>query len=278
MARKTIAFYPPTPISTGNGKKLRVEIGPYHVACSVSENDQPIAFEFFELDNDINDWSDVFFELKTNSLLLDKNFGPVDICYNFKEALLIPVEKLSSAAAEDYLSLIHGESNRHDTKHDKLLFDQGIVNVYRIKKTINDQAVRHFHLYQVQHIYSDILNKLSTRNNGSGIELILQVYPQSIIAVLLIDQKLQFIQTFLYENTEDACFYLLSLLKEYGINTNDVQLDMCGFIAPHGDLHRRIQQLFSRRSFHNIPEAALLPGMMEEYHPHYFTPFFNVES
>lgn len=134
MAQKTIAFYPSTAIEPGNGKQMHMEIGPLHVACAVTADGKPYAFEYFELRDDINDWSDVFFELKNDSLLLDKNFGPVNIICNFREALLIPAEKSSNAAIEDYLSLIHGESGKDDIKHDKIATDPAMVNVYRIKK------------------------------------------------------------------------------------------------------------------------------------------------
>lgn len=165
MARMTIAFYPSTPLTGEQGRKLRVEIGQLYVACSITEQDQPIAFEFFELENDINDWSDVFFEIKNNSQLLNKYTGSINIYYNFKDVLLVPTEKLSSAAAEDYLTLIYGDSHKHEIKQDKLSDQSGIIAIYRIKKSIIDQAVRHFHLFQAQHLYTYILKGLFTRSN-----------------------------------------------------------------------------------------------------------------
>lgn len=275
MARKTMAFYPSTPPTGEQGRKLRVEIGPLYVACSLTEQDQPGAFEFFELDNDINDWSDVFFEIKNNSQLLKKHTGNVDIVYNFPEVLLVPMEKLSSAAASDYLTLVYGDSAKHEIKHDKLSDQLGMIAIYRVKNTIIDQAVRHFHLFQAHHLYSQITRDLFGRTELPVHFLKIQVYPGTLIAALMINQQLQMIQTFSFETTEDACFYLLSMLKEHGISTQETQIEMSGFIEPHADLHRRLQQLFTNRHFHNLPEESLLPGMLEQYHPHTFTPFFN---
>ena len=59
MARKTMAFYPPTPLVMSPKDQLRVEIGPLYVACSIADQHTIHAFEFFELDNDINGWIDV---------------------------------------------------------------------------------------------------------------------------------------------------------------------------------------------------------------------------
>lgn len=275
MARKTMAFYPPTPLSQEQGRKLRVEIGSLYVACSITDKDQSLAFEFFELENDINDWSDVFFEIKSNSQILNKYTGSVDILYNFHEVLLVPMEKLSSAAASDYLTLIYGDSPKYEIKHDKLADPLGIIMIYRVKTSIIDQAVRHFHLFQAQHLYTSIIKRLTARTDLPVNFLKVQVYPNSFIAVLMINQQLQMIQTFAFKTTEDACFYLLSMLKEHGITPQETQIEMSGFIEPHGDLHRRLQQLFTNRHFHNLPEESLLPGMLEEYHPHTFTPFFN---
>lgn len=276
MARKTMAFYPSTPQTAEQGGKLRVEIGSMYVACSVTDHDQPKAFEFFELDNDINDWSDVFFEIKNNSQLLSKHTGSVDILYNFPEVLLVPMEKLSSAAASDYLTLVYGDSSRHEIKHDKISEQLGLVAIYRVKNTIIDQALRHFHLFQAQHVYTPILKGLFARPDMPVNFLKIQLYHDTLIAVLMINQQLQMIQNFSVETTEDTCYYLLSMLKEHGINAAETQVEMSGFIEPHGELHRKLQQLFSNRHFHNLPEDALLPGMLETYHPHSFTPFFNM--
>lgn len=273
-----MAFYPSAALVTEQGHKLRVEIGPLYVACSIINEHKPLAFEFFELENDINDWSDVFFEIKNNSRLLDKHNGSIDIFYNFKEALLIPVEKLSSAAAVDYLSLIYGESSRHEIKYDKLSDQRGMANVYRIKKTVIDQAVRHFHLFQAQHVYTAILNQLFSRTDIPVNFLKIQVYPQSVIIVLMTEKQLQIIKTFSFETTEDICFYLLSVLQEHKLTVENTTIEMSGFIEPHNDLHKRLQQLFPKRSFSNMDESLLLPGMLESHHPHYFTPFFNVTA
>lgn len=270
-----MAFYPPTPVAIAPEHQLQVEIGSLYVACSIIDQHSIYGFEFFELDNDINEWSDVFFEIKNESLLLDKYSGNVHLCYNFRDALIIPTEKTNSAAAADFLSMVYGESNRHEHKHEKLADPKKMVNCYRIKKTILDQAVRHFHLFQGQHIYTKILNKLFARIDLPDFLLYIQVYPQSFIAVLMINGELHLIQSYSLETSADLCFYTLTMLKEYHINTQDVTIEISGFIEPNGELHQQLQQLFPKQSFNNLPESALIPEMRESYHSHYFTPFFN---
>ena len=278
MARKTMTFYPPTLHPAEQGRRLRVEISPMYIACSITDHDQPRAFEFFELDNDINDWSDVFFDIKNNSQLFSKYSGSVDILYNFQEALLVPMEKLSSAAAADYLTMVYGDAHKHEIKHDKPADQLGAITIYRVKNSIIDQALRHFHLFQAQHMYTHMLNALYARNELPAQFLKIQVYHKTFIAVLMINGQLQIIKTFSFQTTEDVCFYLLSMLKEHGITTHDTRIEMSGFIEPHGELHRRLQQLFTQRNFQNLPEEALLPGMLEQYHAHTFAPFFNMVS
>lgn len=270
-----MAFYPPTPVVIAPEHQLRVEIGPLYVACSITDQQSIYAFEFFELDNDINEWSDVFFEIKNNSVLLDKYSGNIDLCYNFREALIIPAEKMNSAAAGDFLSLVYGESQRHEQKNDKLADSIAMVNSYRIKKTIIDQAVRHFHLFQGHHIYTKILNRLFARQDIPETLLQIQVYPQSFIAVLMINSQLHLIQSYSFENATDLCFYALSILREHKLTPDRTSLEMSGFIEPHGELHQQIQQVFPKRAFINPDESVLMPEMLESHHPHYFTPFFN---
>lgn len=270
-----MAFYPSTSVVSDPEHQLRVEIGPLYVACSITHQKTIVAFEFFELYNDINDWSDVFFEVKNNSVLLDKYSGSIDLCYNFREALIIPAEKMNSAAAADFLSLVYGESQRHEQKSDKLADSVGMVTSYRIKKTILDQAVRHFHLFQGHHIYTEILHRLFTRQDIPEVLLQIQVYPQSFIAVLMINGQLHLIQSYSFENGTDLCFYILSILREHNLTPEKTVFEMSGFIEPHGEFHQQIQQLFPKRTFMNLAESVLMPEMLESHHPHYFTPFFN---
>ena len=119
------------------------------------------------------------------------------------------------------------------------------------------------------------MNQLLLRTDLPDKFLKIQVYPSYFIVVLMIGRQVQMIQTFRFETTEDICFYLLSILQEHGVAINDTSLEMSGFIEPHGELHRRLQQLFNNRHFHNLPETGVLPGMLENNHPHTFTPFFN---
>ncbi len=273
MAQKTIAFYHPAGIDSGNGKTLRLDIAPVHVACAVIADGKPYAFEFFELADDINDWSDVFFEIKRNSVLLEHHFDQVFITCNFKEAVMIPVEKSSNAAGEDFLALLFGDNYTDDTKHDKLDTEKPMMNVYRVKKSIHEQALRHFHLYQFKHIYTEIVESLS--QNQTPHLLFLQVYQSTFIVTLWDNNQLQFIQTYDYSCPEDIGYHILALLKEYQLQPEDIMLEMSGFIEPHGELHRKLQMLFVNRQFKQIPESLLLPGMLESHHPHTFTPFFN---
>lgn len=273
MATKTIAFYTQAPIE--GEQYLLLEIGDNHVACSVTDAaKQPLAFEFYALKDDLNDWSDVFFEIKQHSAVLDRNFAAIQITYNVGEAILAPAEKLSIAAAEDYLALLFGPSARHIVKHDKLQVLPDTLTVYRIRKTVNEQSARHFPFYQVQHSYTQLVNQFLQETPKANL-LDLQFYPAHVIATLIQPNGLQVIQSFSFRNAADACYHILNLLKQYGQDANEIAARISGFVLPHTELHRRIKQILRNRSFINLPEASLLPEMLQEYPAYYFTPFFR---
>ncbi len=277
MAQKIIGIYNDAQDTTGN-HQLIIEIGNSQVACMIKnmESQKVEELEVFGIEKDSSDWSDIFYEVKAASQILNRLFRDTLCFYNFEEAIIMPEEKFSATAAEDYLSLIYGETSRHEIKYDNILPGSNMVNAYRVRKSIHELVGRHFLLYKPHHTYSRILDDILHRDQLDNHFLKIQFYSHHFILVLVKDKKLQLIQSFQYQTDNDVLYYVLSLIKQYGINNDHSNLEVSGMYDPGSSLHQQFVKLFGRISFDTIQVEGVFASAMAGYPAHYFTPFYKL--
>jgi len=229
----------------------------------------------FVLEKGAHDWSDTFYEVMSASKILGRTYRDVHCYYNFEEAIIIPEEKFSATAAEDYLALVYGESNRHDIKYDTLL-SPGHINAYRIRKSIHEIVGRHFILYKPHHSYSPILDDILTRDRLEVHFIKIQFYSNHIILAFVKEQQLQLIQSFRYQTTDDVLYYLLRITQQFGIKNDSSSLEISGMFDTGSALYPQLSKLFGQISFDNIREDTLFQSALANHPAHYFTPFYKL--
>ena len=277
MARKIIGIYNNIK-NTADTDQLIIEIGNSHLACLVKDTvlQQVKEFEVFELAKGTSDWSDIFYEIREASQIVSRSFLDTHCYYNFEEAIIIPEQKFSAAAAEDYLSLVYGESNRHDVKYDTLISGTQMVNAYRVRKSIHELVGRHFLLYKPHHTYTKIVNDILKRDQLEDHFLKIQFYSNHFIVAVVKDKKLQIIQSFPYNIDDDVLYFLLSLIKQFGIDTSHSILEVSGMYDPGSSLHQQVVKLFGRISFDTMQADGLFASALANFPAHYFTPFYKL--
>ncbi len=276
MARKIVGYYSEKDAATNpDADQLFVEIGNNEIAVLVKEpvSQEIDGFEVFQVDKGNTDWDDVLFEIRQNSLLLNRSYIDTTCYYNFEEALLIPEHKFTVTAADDYLTLMYGESNCHDLKYDML--KTGMVNAYRIRKSIHEQMSRHFVLYKPKHSYSNIIETISERMDLDAQFVKTQFYSTHFILTLFIDKKLQLIQCFKYESGNDICYHLLNLSKQFQLDKNISHLEISGMFETGSVLHQQLQSLFGLITFESF-ETGGVSKLITDFPSHYFTPFYKL--
>ncbi len=256
---------------------LFLEISRNEIVCMVKGADasQIEAFELYNLESDANNWLDIFFHLETDSEILNRHFKEVKVYLNFAEALLIPEEKFSISAAEDYLSLIFGESDRQEMKYELLSPKNGIFQVFRIPKDLHQWLVKHYILYQPHHIYRSILNKLFNKDPEVGFYMKVECFDKQFIIVLLINGKLQLIQSFAYHVQEDLLYQVMNILKQFKQENTTSHLEISGMVNTDSDIFKNLSKLFTETSLENIGQGASLFSNSD--HPlHYFAPYYKL--
>lgn len=258
--------------------QLILEIGSSEIACLVKngETQQITAFELFQLDKGSNDWSDVFFELRTSSNIINCSFRQTDCYFNFEETVIMPEQKFSITAAEDYLALLFGEKTGFEIKHDALAGKESMVNAYRVKKAIHEWIERHVILYQPHHIYSRILADLFAKELPEGFFVKIQFYRKHFILTVFKEGKLQLIQTFHYTVPEDILYHVMNTIQQLHIGDTTSTLEISGMLDTESALYLQLTKLFTATSIESIDTDAVTAFTHQGYPLHYFTPYFKL--
>lgn len=279
MVHKLIGFYGDRPEYTPKATdQLAIEISSHQFVCMVknSSTGEIDAIELFQIDQSKVDWSDILFEIKQNSKIIGPSFADTSVFYNFEEALVLPLAKMSATAAEDYLSLIFGADERTDTKFDSINTALPTVTIYRIKKSLTELLNRNFLLFKTQHTYTNILNDVLNRDHLPAVFLKLIVYQNHFIVVLIKDNELQLIQSYSFINSDDILYYIISIANQTGISPLQIQLELSGLVDLHKDLLEQLKKSFGIVSFDLVSNQEAIMARPSSYSPYFLTPFYKL--
>lgn len=279
MVHKLTGYYGNRPDYTPKKTdQLAIEISSFQVVCLVKNTltAEMDALELFQMDKTHSDWSDIFFEIKQQSNILGQTYASTNIYYNFEEALILPLSKMSVSSAEDYLSLVYGEDQRTDTKFDKIDLTQPTVTIYRIKKSLSELLNRNFLLFTSQHSYTNILNDVFSREGLPPVFVKLIVYSKHIVIVLLKDGELQLIQSYQFQSPDDILYYCVSAVEQSGSTPVQAHLEISGLIDLQEGLLNQLKKSFGIISFDTIPDGAFANSGPADYSTYFLTPFYKL--
>jgi hypothetical protein len=279
MVHKLIGFYGDRPEYTPKATdQLALEIGSDQIVCMVKNTatSEIDAIELFQIDQTKVDWSDIFFEIKQNSKILGPSYADCSVFYNFEEAIVLPLSKMSATAAEDYLSLIYGEDERTNTKFDSINTSLPTVTIYRVKKSLTELLNRNFLLFKTQHSYTHILNDLLNRDHLPAVFLKLIVYQSHFVVVLLKDADLQLIQAYRFTSSDDILYFTISIANQSGVSPLQAQLELSGLVDFHTDLLEQLKKSFGIVSFDLVANQEAIIARPSNYSPYFLTPFYKL--
>ncbi|MES2329741.1 MAG: DUF3822 family protein [Bacteroidota bacterium] len=280
MTRKIIGYYSETGGDTAtDADQLVVEISRSQVVCLVkgSASQEIEGFEMFELDKENKDWNDVFYALRNESLILNRSFRNAHCYYNFEEAIIIPGKRFTAGSSEDYLNLMYGETDRHDTRYDPINADtpQHMVNAYRIRKSIHELVGRHYLLYKPYHTYTALLQDVFSRTELADHFIKVQFYKGHIIVAVVKKQQLQLIQSFPFSTKDDILYHLANTSDQFALDASHSHLEISGSFENGSVLHQQLQSMFGLITFDTMYADGVFKSAIAQ--PlHYFTPFYKL--
>lgn len=278
MTSRTISYYNDiSGAAHSQADQLVLEFSHTHVACLVkgAASGETEGMEIFTIEDTGAEWSDIFHDIKSQSLLLNHTYRDIHCYYNFEEALLVPASQFSAVSAEDFLSMVYGESSRFEIRQDTLSTVSPMVNVYRVKKTIYEQVNRYFLLNKPHHIYSVLVEKILAATDLPDHFVKVVFYSNHFIAVVIKEGKLQLVQSFSYDTKDDVLYHLANLNRQFVLNPVHSQLEISGRFDTGSALHQQLQPQFGLIIFDTTEPDGIFKTA-GEYPLHYFTPFHKL--
>lgn len=258
--------------------RLVLEVGKTHIACIGKKGHKKItSFELFNFTEDeAADFTNLFKTISEDSQLINKAYPATHIFINNELSLLVPISNFNIEIAADYLDTIFGKDLFSRIQFDHLRLEPGMTNVYRVPEELISILQDNLNQVTFEHTYSNIVKSIVSNISASPSEFIyIQFYNTFIIVTVIKNQKLQIIQSFIYEEKEDVLYNLLNISKRFELNIDDLSIKISGMIDLDYILSKDLIAYFRRVEVQNVDKSALLLDIKEP--PlHYFTPFFNL--
>ena len=259
--------------------RLVLEVGRTHMACiNANEHTKSIsAFELFNFtENEATDFSKLFAAIAAQSKLLDKDYPGTVVFINNELSVLVPVFKFNTEIAADYMNVIFGDDSHSAIHFDHLPIEPGMMNAYRVSEDLLHILQDKFKKIAFRHTYSNIIKTIVSDLLAYPSECIyIHFYNTFLIVTVAKDEKLQLIQSFMYQAPEDVLYYLLNIAERFELNRETVILEISGMIDLHFTLYRDLITYFRHVEVQNVQSSKMLIDI-KEYPLHYFTPFFNL--
>lgn len=279
MSNKSFSIYGSEEFAVEDNDQLVIEIAKSHMACIVTkENRKAIAaYELFSFNEDEGkNLNQLFANLAQHSKILSKPTPSVSIYINNELCIPVPIFKFNKEIAAEYLNVVFGEDGFSKNQFEHLPVEPGIMNVYRVNEDYFNFLHQHFTKVNFHHVYSSIIRRLANITSALPAQLIIiQFYNTFMIVVVMKDDNLHLIQTFVYQTPEDVLYYLFNITNQFELYSKSLTIQISGMIDLDFKLYRELITYFKQVIVENVDQSNLALNIGE--HPlHYFTPFFNL--
>ena len=234
------------------------------------------ALEVYDFDSKNDDWFDVFYLARTESDILSRGFNSTKVFFNLPESILVPDSLFDLNHINDYVETIHGSTENNITKSEKVGISPDINVVYRISKSLFDMIHSNFMMVDTEHIYTRLIKNTLASPYAAGTFLKVQFYHHHMVAVLVQYGKLQIIQSFAINTSDDAVYHLINLSEQFGISISQTDVELSGIIDPKTNPYLHINKLFAKVFFEAPDTQNCFTGEQSEYPAHYFLPYMKL--
>ena len=261
--------------------ELIVEVNNDYLVLALSKIDDKkiIAYEYFEFNAEGENWNTIFSEAKAQSKIFLSDYATCRLFYNVPEMLVVPALYDDEENAKTYLNTFYGNLKTNAVEINKLQAFNNVSIVYSVDEQLKQIIDDSFKPASVQHTCSKLLQKIyRTEQNENRKNLHLFFYNKMFVVVLVKNTQLQFIKPVNYTLPNDMLYFILNVIKQYGVNIDDVQLKVAGFINIDSAELAALQNYFAHVIIQKPTEANSAEHFFNNFPEHYFTPFFYLQA
>ncbi len=280
MVKKVVGLYGDIASqSPFNSDQLFIEVSNHHVVCIVKMSAKATfgGIEVFHFNSLENEWYDIFQAIRSKSLIMDRGYIDTRVFYNLPEAVIVPFQKFTAEAADSYLQLMHGDTSNHVVKYDEVKVTPSVIVAYKIKRALSDTVNSNLMMITMKHSFTTLIeNVLSTKRAYNHTLLKVQLYNREMSVAVVHNEKLLLVQVYEQNTPEDVLYYLLNILQQNNLRSEETTLELSGNIEIKTPLYENLKKVFPKISFENLEEEYAFVPDFDKYQKHYLTPYFNL--
>jgi hypothetical protein len=250
---------------------LCVDVGNSHITFALirKTSKKLLGFECYTLNQHSREQD--LEEIFNDSPFLRLPFESVNLTYNTPDAVLMPGSLHDPSGAADVVNLIHG-----DMPSGIILQEQvpghDVYNIYRVPDWLHGAVSGRFSNGEYWHAYSALYKTIvSRKGEWQRTFLYICFFPNHVIVVLQMEDRIMLIQNVPFETPEDLSYQLLNIAERFDLDIAGLQVYISGLIDEESIIHDEILKYFL-----NVEMDAGIPEEERDEvfgnHPaHYFT-------
>ena len=256
----------------------------------IDVNEQHICIVRFDKENNCFEGLEYFYLFQFNSTeivdilrTIGKKYEPLKdnidrvlVYYSTRDTLLVPQPLFSNNTFKWMAEQSLGKSQN------EILFKENLkaldlIAVYPIPQYLQDAMLNAFPKAEFSNFIAEWLRKTIKENLPSNLFEVL-FFPKMITVVIWQNSKLQIVQSYPYENQEDALFYLLSIVSAFKISSENIDTRLSGLIDLQSPVFEAILKMFPILSVYQRPENCIYHDEFDTHPNHFFSPVLSLES
>ena len=211
-----------------------------------------------------------------NDPYLQGNIRDVIVVYNYEESNLVPENYFNLGLNKTLTELVFGKAKKGLVISEKIN-NWSLYNVYRIPREVHTKMQQRFSAGKYWHYYSLLLSS-NDPSDRKDPECTLIFYADRFICFIANAEKLQLMQTWMYQTPEDVSYYLLAVCERFKYNQETFHLRVGGMIDEQSALYTELLKYFLQITRIDIPPGMKTNELLQEFPSHYFSPLLTIAS
>lgn len=236
-----------------------------------------IGFESFLFNDIYNDYSilNPLNQVIEETILLKKSFNKFVVSYVNNRTTLIPKPLYKAEELKKY-HLFNFTEQEEDVYLSDYVLNLSAYNIYSIPdfivnmfKNLDNVSFRHFSTALIE---ASLLHAKKT-NALSLIDV--HVLPQSFQIISIKNQTLELYNSFNYQTSEDFIYYLLFVLNQLNIKSNEAIIRLTGEVDKNSAIYDMLYKYIQTIDFCENPNELNYSYVFEQTQKHYHYALFN---
>jgi len=190
---------------------------------------------------------------------------------------LIPLPLFNKEHKNLYLGFNHPFQENHRIVFDELK-NTGSANVYYLPNPLAEKVKEFWPNAHIAHYSTALIESLTVnfKNRFNEKELFLDVHEESFDLVYFKENRLFYVNNFLYHTKEDFTYFLLSAMEQLALNPEEVHLLLMGNIDKNDENYQLIYQYIRQIDFIKENKNFHYSYLLDDVRRHKYYTLFNV--